>query len=103
MNTLLRLLSAKGREKGISHLGLEGVDQFSNMAFADDISLFAQSAGDMQILMVQKFEVWSGLKVNRENPCALITGDRSEATTPHGGLSYDGSAVFGYWQAMRPI
>jgi hypothetical protein len=42
MNTLLRQLSAKGREMGISH-GLEGVDQFNNMAFADDLSLFAQS------------------------------------------------------------
>ena len=61
MNTLLRLLSAKGREMGISH-GLEGVDQFNNMAFADDLSLFAQSVGDMQILLneVQKFEAWSG-------------------------------------------
>ena len=62
---LPRLLTAKGRELGISH-GLEGVDQFNNMAFADDLSLFAQSTGDMQVLLdeVQKFEAWSGLKVN---------------------------------------
>ena len=46
MNTLLRPLTAKGRELGISH-DLDGVDQFNNMAFADDLSLFAQSTGDI--------------------------------------------------------
>ena len=35
-------------------------------AFPDDLSLFAQSTGDIQVLLdeVQKFEAWSGLKVN---------------------------------------
>ena len=79
---------------GISH-GLEGVDQFNNMAFADDLSLFAQSVGDMQILLdeVQKFETWSGLKVNRDKTCALIAGGRCNLATPREGLSYNGSAI----------
>ena len=94
MNTLLRLLSAKGRKMGISH-GLEGVDQFNNMAFADDLSLFAQSTGDMQVLLneVQKFEEWSGLKVNRNKTCALITGARGNIAQQQTGLSYNGSAI----------
>jgi hypothetical protein len=94
MNTLLRLLTAKGRELGISH-GLEGVDQFNNMAFADDLSLFAQSTGDMQVLLdeVQKFEAWSGLKVNRDKTCALIAGVKSDTTQQRTGLSYNGSAI----------
>ena len=51
---------------GISH-GLEGVDKFNNMAFADDLSVFAQNTGDMKVLLneVQRFEELSGLKVNR--------------------------------------
>ena len=44
MNTLLRLLTAKGRELGISH-GLDSVDQFNNMAFADDLSLLVNLQG----------------------------------------------------------
>ena len=52
------MLTAKGRELGISH-GLDVVDQFNNMTFVDDLSLFAQSTGDMQVLLeVQKFEAW---------------------------------------------
>jgi hypothetical protein len=94
MNTLLRLLTAKGRELGISH-GLEGVDQFNNMAFADDLSLFAQSTGDMQVLLdeLQKFEAWSGLKVNRDKTCALIAGVKGDTTQQRTGLSYNGSAI----------
>jgi len=94
MNTLLRLLSAKGCEMGISH-GLDGVDQFNNMAFADDLSLFTQSTGDMQILLneVQKFEAWGGLKVNRDKTCALIAGARNNIVKQQMGLSYNGSAI----------
>ena len=94
MNTLLRLLTAKGRELGISH-GLDGVDQFNNMAFSDDLSLFAQSTGDMQVLLdeVQKFEAWSGLKVNRDKTCALIAGVKNDTTQQQAGLSYNGSAI----------
>jgi len=94
MNTILRLLSAKGREMGNSH-GLDGIDQFNNMALADDLSLFAQSPGDIQILLneVQKFEAWNGLKVNRAKTCALIAGGQSDMAMQQEGFSYNGSAI----------
>ena len=94
MNTLLRLLTAKGRKMGISH-GLDDVDHCNNMAFADDLSLFAQSTGDMKILLndVQKFETWSGLKVNLDKTCALIAGERNNIAKQQAGHSYNGSAI----------
>ena len=81
MNTLLSFLTAKGREMGISH-GLFGIDQFNNMGFPDDLTLFAQSVGDMQVLHneIQKFEAWSGLKVNRDKTCMLIIGGDKHPT-----------------------
>ena len=65
------------------------------MAFADDLSLFAQSTGDMQVLLneVQRFEEWSGLKVNRNKTCALIAGARGNIAKQQTGLSYNGSAI----------
>ena len=79
---------------GISH-GLDGINPFNNMAFADDLSLFAQATGDMQILLneVQKFEAWSSLKVNRDKTCALITGGWSNMAMQHERLSYNGSEI----------
>ena len=62
--------------------GLDGIDQFNYMALADDLTLFAQSIGGMQILLdkVQKFEAWSGLKDNHDKTCALIAGGRNGPT-----------------------
>jgi hypothetical protein len=42
---------------------------------------------------VQKFETWSGLKVNRDKTCALIAGGRGDMATQREGLSYNGSAI----------
>ena len=49
----------------------------------------------MQALLdeVQKFEAWSGLKVNRDKTCALIAGVRNDMTQQQTGLSYNGSAI----------
>ena len=49
----------------------------------------------MQVLLdeVQKFEAWSGFKVNRDKTCALIAGVKNDTTQQQAGLSYNGSAI----------
>ena len=65
LNALLRLLTARGQETWLCH-GLDDTDQFNNLAFCDDMSLFACTTGDMQALLdtVHEFETWSGIQVN---------------------------------------
>ena len=57
----------------MSH-GIEGIPPFNNMAFVDDLSIFAQSPEKMQKLMnvIDKFEEWCGLKVNIKKTWLLV-------------------------------
>jgi hypothetical protein len=65
INALIRLLTATGKKHNISH-GLDRLPQMNNLAFCDDLSLFAQSGAGMQKLMetIEQFEEWSGIGVN---------------------------------------
>jgi len=89
MNTLLRLLTAKGSGLYIS-LGLDGVDQFNNMGAVDGLIMLAKSTGDMQVLLdeIQKFEAWNGHSVKRVETCALIVKDVKHVTCRRNGMSY---------------
>ena len=53
---------------------VEQVGQFNLIGFVDDLSLFTQTLGGAQALLevIQEFERWSGLKVNRKKTCAMI-------------------------------
>ncbi len=41
LNPLLRLLTAVGHQKGVSH-GIRGITAFNNVAFADDLTIVAE-------------------------------------------------------------
>jgi hypothetical protein len=91
MNTLLGLVTDRGKRLDISH-GLrcgvqlhkravnraakqeECVGQFNLIGVVDDLSLSAQSLGGAQALLnaIQEFELWCGLEVNRKKTCAMV-------------------------------
>ena len=50
INALARALTATGKKRGIAH-GMRDVDQFNNLAFCDDMSIFAQNEKGMQQLL----------------------------------------------------
>ena len=83
MNTLLRLLTNEGRKENISH-GLEGMASFNNLAFVDDLTIFAQSPEKVQKLLnvISKFEDWCGLKVNMKKTCLLVIQQQKNRQPP---------------------
>ena len=79
INALARALSAKGKKCGVAH-GMRGIDQFNNLVFCDDMSLFAQNEKGMQQLLeiVEQFEQWSGIRVNLKKTMVMaVDGDKS--------------------------
>jgi hypothetical protein len=76
INTLVRLITATGQAFGISH-GLDRIDQFNNLAFCDDLTLFAQSgAGAHQLTkVIEQFERWSGIKVSLQKTVIMVLGE----------------------------
>ena len=94
MNALMCLLTEKGKIWKISH-GIEGLDQFNNIGFVDDCSLFAQTTGGMQVLMntVQEFEEWSGLKVNLKKTCMLIIDGCKKRRKILGRVTFRGEPI----------
>jgi hypothetical protein len=87
-------LRKKGSTQAPKHE--ESVGQFNLIGFVDDLPLFAQTLGGAQALVeaIQKFELWCGLRVNREKTCAMVveqrgTGQRQMSET----LVYMGQEV----------
>ena len=76
INTLVRLITATGQALGISH-GLDRIDQFNNLAFCGDLTLFAQSgAGAQQLInVIEQFERWSGIKVSLQKTVIMVLGE----------------------------
>ena len=112
MNALLGLLTAQGKQLGISHGlssgdGIRGGDgrggiatrnavgQFNSMGFVDDLSLFAQTLQGAQALLntIQEFEEWSGLRVNRKKTCLMVIEDSTKVSLPGEGLEYQGYPI----------
>ena len=78
INALARTLTAIGKQHGIAH-GMEGIEQFNNLMFCDDMSLFAQTRQGMQQLLngVEEFEEWSGIRVNIKKTMVMaVDGDK---------------------------
>ena len=112
MNALLGLLTAQGKQLGISH-GLSSggsprggggrggttaghaVGQFNSMGFVDDLSLFAQTLQGAQALLdtIQDFEEWSGLRVNQKKTCLMVIEDSTKISPPGTELKYQGYPI----------
>jgi hypothetical protein len=65
MNALLDHLFETGKAFGISH-GIENTDQFNNVVFMDDASVFGQDQAGSQILLdsIDEFRGWSNMQLN---------------------------------------
>ena len=85
LNPLLRLLTAIGQQKSISH-GIKGIDTFNNLAFADDLSLIAEvrrlgdPSGGAQTLLnaIEEFSNWSGMEVKVVKSCGMWVGAKCD-------------------------
>jgi hypothetical protein len=68
LNPLLRLLTEIGKKQGISH-GIRSIDEFNNLAFADDLSIVPEirllgkpNGGNQTLLnVIETFSDWSGM------------------------------------------
>ena len=60
--------------------GLDRIYQFNNLAFCDDLTLFAQGGAGMQQLLnaIKRFERWSGIKVSLQKIVAMVLGELYE-------------------------
>ena len=84
INALARALTATGKKQGIAH-GIKEVDQFNNLVFCDDMSIFAQNERGMQQLLgvVEEFEQWSGIRVNLKKTMVMaVDGMKSRRQAP---------------------
>jgi hypothetical protein len=85
LNPLFRLLTALGQGKGISR-GLRAIDQFSNPAFADDITIIAEirrlgdpcSGAQMLLNTIEAFSHWSEMEVTIVKSCGVWVGLRRQ-------------------------
>ncbi len=81
LNPLLRLLTAIGHQRGISH-GIKGIAVFNNLAFADDLTIVSEirrlgvPSGGAQTLLnaIEEFSNWSGMEVKIIKSCGMWVG-----------------------------
>ena len=94
INALLRVLTQTGQKENISH-GINGLDDFNNLAFCDDMSIFAQDAHKMQKLLeqVEKFEDWSGIKLNPKKTEVMYVGPKQKEPRQEEQLWYNVGAL----------
>jgi hypothetical protein len=86
LNPLLRLLTEIGKKQGIAH-GIRSIDEFNNLAFADDLSIVAEirrlgePSGGAQTLLnaIETFSDWSGMEVKIVKSCLDFTSHQTVA------------------------
>ncbi len=89
LNPLLRLLTAIGQQRGISH-GIRGIAAFNNLAFADDLTIVAEtrrlgvpSGGAQRLLQaLEEFSKWSGMEVKIVKSCGMWVGAERDLKLP---------------------
>jgi hypothetical protein len=89
LNPLLRLLTAIGQRRGVSH-GIKGISAFNNLAFADDLTIVAEirrlgiPSGGAQMLLhaLEEFSTWSGMEVKIVKSCGMWVGAERDMQHP---------------------
>ena len=89
LNPLLRLFTAIGQQRGVSH-GIKGISAFNNLAFADDLTIVAEirrlgiPSGGAQMLLhaLEEFSTWSGMEVKIVKSCGMWVGAERDMQHP---------------------